>query len=380
MESRAIAEAFPPGDFIKEELEARGWTQGDLARIMGRQDSVVSAIINGKRAISTQIADELGSSFGTSAELWMNLETSYRLFIKSQSDDAVSRRARLFAKAPIKDMIRRNWIQPSDNLGVLEREVLRFFEINSLDEDPKAVTHAAKKSTSYLEVTPAQQAWLFRARKLAKAVQARKFSRELFSDALETLRRLLANPEDVRHVARLLAEGGVRFLIVESLPHAKIDGACFWLNDFSPVIAMTMRYDRLDNFWYILTHECGHISNGDGIDGADILDINLVGDETVPFDQKPEIEKQADTFATNFLVEPSKLEDFIARVRPMFSKQRITGFALRIGVHPAIVLGQLQFRHEVDWSHSREMLVKVRDKVIGATLTDGFGHVLGANL
>ena len=74
------------------------------------------------------------------------------------------------------------------------------------------------------------------------------------------------------------------------------------------------------------------------------------------------------------------MDDFIARVRPMFSKQRIKGFALRIGVHPAVVLGQLQYRGEVDWSHSREMLVKARDMLTSTSLTDGFGHVLAASM
>ena len=215
---------------------------------------------------------------------------------------------------------------------------------------------------------------------LAEHTKAAKFSKSIFAKALDTLRRLLMNPEDVRHVAKVLAEGGVRFLIIESLPHTKIDGACFWLNEFSPVIVLTMRYDRLDNFWYVLTHECGHVSHGDGLDGNDVLDVNLVGDDAIPFENKPDIEKRADMFATNFLVEPSKIDDFIARVRPMFSKRRIAGFATRIGVHPAIVLGQLQHRGEVGWSHSREMLVKVRDIAISSTLTDGFGHVLPANI
>jgi HTH-type transcriptional regulator / antitoxin HigA len=380
MANRTTAQAFPPGEFIKEELEARGWTQGDLAKIMKRQDSVISAIIKGKRAISAQVASELAAAFGTSAELWMNLETSYRLFSHSQNQEsaAVSKRARLFAKAPVKDMIRRNWIPDSSDLNVLEREVCEFFGIRSIDEDPGEFAHAAKKSTAYEEVTPAQKAWLYRARKLARAVQARKFSQDLFSKTLENLRRLLTNPENAGHVARILAEGGVRFLIVESLPHAKIDGACFWLDEFSPVVVLAIRYDRLDNFWYVLMHECGHVRNQDGLEGDCMLDVNIVGDDAVPFDDRPEIEKRADVFATNFLVDPPKMDDFIARVRPMFSKRRIIGFAMRIGVHPAIVLGQLQYRREVDWSHSREMLVKVREIATSSALTDGFGQKLPA--
>ena len=51
---------------------------------------------------------------------------------------------------------------------------------------------------------------------------------------------------------------------------------------------------------------------------------------------------------------------------------------MRIGVHPAIVLGQLQHRGEVEWSHSREMLVKVRELAISTAVTDGWGHFLPA--
>jgi HTH-type transcriptional regulator/antitoxin HigA len=372
METTAVAQAFPPGEFIKEELEARGWTQGDLATIMGRQDSVVSAIINGKRSVSSQIASELASAFGTSAELWMNLQATYDLYEKNEQEVGVTRRAKLFAMAPIKDLIRRGWISASDDLGFLERQVADL-----LSEPTSAVSF--HKSKAGADITPSERAWLCQARRLARGVQAARFSQSLFAKSLETLKRLLMNPEDVRHVAKVLAEGGVRFLIIESLPHTKIDGACFWLDEFSPVVVMTMRYDRLDNFWYVLGHECGHVKNGDGLDGVDILDLNLVGEERTPFDTKTDIEKRADLFAEGFLVDQSRMEDFITRLRPLFSKQRIRGFAMKMHVHPAIVLGQLQFRGEVGYYHSREMLVKVRDIVTRTALTDGFGQVISVN-
>ncbi len=380
MDAKNIAAAFPPGEFLKEELEARGWTQNALAQILGRQTSVVSAIVNGKRAISLDIANELASAFGTSSDYWMNLEKAYQLFTKSRADDSIARRAKLFQMAPLKEMIKRNWLEPSEDWSVLELRLMSFLGISSLDEQPKLFPHAAKKPTSYESVTPAQAAWLIRARKLAKGIHAAKFSDESFSDAMKNLRHLLENPEDVRRAPKILAEGGIRFLIIENIAHAKIDGACFWLNEFSPVIAMGMRYDRLDNFWYILTHESGHVKNRDGLNGDLILDVNLVGDEAVPFDKKPEIEKRADLFAESTLVEQPEIEDWIARVRPFYSKAKIQGFARRIHVHPAIVLGQLQHRKEVDYSHSREMLVKVRDFLTASALTDGFGQVLPANV
>ena len=80
MAERKIAEVFPPGEFIKEELEARGWSQIDLSEIIGRQPNVVNEIIMGKRSITPETATALGEAFGTSAQLWMNLESAYQLW------------------------------------------------------------------------------------------------------------------------------------------------------------------------------------------------------------------------------------------------------------------------------------------------------------
>jgi HTH-type transcriptional regulator / antitoxin HigA len=70
---------FPPGEYIRDELEARGWTQEDLAEILCRPLRTVNQIILGKVAITAQTAQALGAAFGTSAELWANLEGVYRI-------------------------------------------------------------------------------------------------------------------------------------------------------------------------------------------------------------------------------------------------------------------------------------------------------------
>jgi len=91
---RIPAAAFPPGDFIREELEARGWTQSDLAEILGRPFQTVNAIINGRKAITSRTARELEAALGPSAQFWMNLETSYQLHKESEPDPEITVRAR----------------------------------------------------------------------------------------------------------------------------------------------------------------------------------------------------------------------------------------------------------------------------------------------
>ena len=90
--------AFPPGDHIREEIEDRGWTQSDLARIMGRPFQVVNQLINGRKAITARTARELEAALGRSAELWMNLETGYRLYKEAQADPEINARARQHEK------------------------------------------------------------------------------------------------------------------------------------------------------------------------------------------------------------------------------------------------------------------------------------------
>ena len=363
MHERIPAEVFPPGELIREELDARGWTQADLAEILGRPSRVVNEILSGKKAITPETAHGLGEAFGVGAQFWLNMESSYRLQVyRSKSDNtrAVTRKAELYGKAPIKDMLKRGWIEPSESIDVLEKQIDEFY--------CEPLTVAARKSTSYHETTNAQRAWLYRASRLAAGIRAGKYSRKKLIEGLDDLRALMVEPEGVRHAPRLLSDLGVRFLVVEHLPHTRIDGACLWLKS-SPVIVLSMRYDRIDSFWFTLAHELGHVINKHRFS----IDVDLVGKNQKR--AKPTQEVVADEFAATFLVPPDELDDFVARVAPLYSKKKIDGFASRIGVHPGIVVGQLHYRNRISYSHSREKLVKVRELLLDSCLVDGWGRI-----
>lgn len=87
------AEAFPPGEYLRDELEARGWTQTQFARIVGRPAQLVNEIINGRKRITERTALELAAALGTSARVWLNLENSYRLWKAKGPNPAIAKRA-----------------------------------------------------------------------------------------------------------------------------------------------------------------------------------------------------------------------------------------------------------------------------------------------
>lgn len=74
------AEAFAPGEYLRDEIDERGWTVTEFAEIIGRPLQAVSEILNGKKEITTETAVALGEALGTSPALWLNLQTNYRIF------------------------------------------------------------------------------------------------------------------------------------------------------------------------------------------------------------------------------------------------------------------------------------------------------------
>jgi HTH-type transcriptional regulator/antitoxin HigA len=363
MNARVPAEVFPPGEFLREELEAREWSQQELADILGRPPRLVSELISGKRAVTPETARGLADAFGTSAEYWMSLESQYQLSKVKPADNQVARKASLYSKFPVRDMLRRGWVVGSENIEILEKRFCNFFGISEMSAQP-VLNHYAKKTDVTTDVNPLQLAWLFRVQSMANQQLIPPYSRKKLLEAIEKLKTLLLSPEETRHVPRILAEAGVRLVFVEPISGSRIDGACFWLHEDKPVIGMTLRYDRIDNFWFVLRHEIEHVLQEDGL----IIDSD-VGAET---ETVSECEARANIAGAEFCVPSEQLENFVARVQPYFSEQKVLAFAQRLNIHPGLAVGQLQRkldRHDFLRKHQ----VKVRMHVLPSADVDGWG-------
>jgi HTH-type transcriptional regulator / antitoxin HigA len=193
--------------------------------------------------------------------------------------------------------------------------------------------------------------------------------------AEKKLRQLAAYPKEAERLAEILAYYGIRFVVVEPLAGARIDGAAFWIGE-SPVLAVSARWDRIDAFWFTVMHEFMHIKNGD----AYSADINLVRESEegiMVAASEDTAEQRASDQAANLLVPRAELDSFIRRVSPLYASTRIVQFAHRIKMHPGIIVGQLQHRGELRYSSHRGFLVRLRKFVIETALTDGWGRSIG---
>jgi HTH-type transcriptional regulator / antitoxin HigA len=133
MDVRTPAETFPPGDYLREELEARGWSQTEFAEIIGKPVRTVNEIIAGRRQITPETAMAIAAALGTSPQFWMILETAYQLSRVDPAPERIGREARLRERFPVREMIKRGWVDASGTYEVLETRVFEFFGISDME-------------------------------------------------------------------------------------------------------------------------------------------------------------------------------------------------------------------------------------------------------
>ena len=370
MNERIPAEAFPPGEFLAEELQARGWTQVEFAEIIQRPNQLVNEVIKGNRSITPETAREISAALGSSAQYWMNLEIAHQLWrtVPAPNAESIARTAQLRERFPVHELIKRGWIEPSDNPEVVERRVFDFYGIAKVEDVPQ-IAHAARRNRQE-DLSPAREAWLFRVKQIAEAIYARGYSEKGLHKSIEGMEFLLTEPEEVRHVPGMLEECGVRLIVVEPIPNSKIDGACFWINGgTSPVIGLTLKWDYIDRFWFTLRHEIEHTLRGDGKDRV------VIDDFDGGLNTEDEAEVAANTAAAEFCVSQDSLNDFILRHDPFYSRKSFVGFSTLMKRHPGIVAGQLQ--HKIERPELfKKFQTRVRDIFTETALTDGYGREL----
>lgn len=365
-----------PGQLIEALLLQRGWSNRVLAAVLDLEETGVSKLISAKKAVTPEMSILLEEVFQVPAETFLELQRSLDLAkarIVSIPNPDRAMRAQLFSELPVTEMIQRRWIDVEEmrDMVAVDEAIHKFFEGHNPTKI-SALPHAAKKTSSGEEPTAAQLAWLYRVRQIAKELLVPRYNESAARAAIPKLRALLSAPEEARHAPRILQECGIRLVIVEGLKSSKIDGVCLWLDKDSPVIGMTLRFDRMDNFWFVLRHELEHVLQGHGMFEPS-LDVDLNG--AVVDDE----EKLVNAVASEFCAPKARIDSFIQRKAPIFPVRDFLGLAKILGVHPALVAGQIQFktgRYDLFRAH----LVKIRERVLPSAVVDGWGDVAPVNI
>jgi HTH-type transcriptional regulator/antitoxin HigA len=313
-----------PIEAIKFRMEQQNLTQRDLIPYIGSR-SKVSEVLAGKRPLTVSMMRALHSGLGIPANVLIQEQDPSELM---EID---------WNRFPIKQMIVWGWITAPES-RVSAEEILRPFFAAAGDIKPQAIlcrssshVRAARSMDDY-----ALAAWS--ARVLIKATVSPptiQYKPDILNDGfLRKVAQLSVSDVGPLLARDFLREHGIQLVIERWLPRTYLDGATIMTNKLHPVIGLTLRYDRIDNFWFTLLHELAHLA------------LHLDNDSNIFYDdlnieaEDDSLEREADQLAMEVLI-PNDIwlaSPASRRCIPMVAEH----LATKLHIHIAIVAGRMQ--------------------------------------
>jgi HTH-type transcriptional regulator/antitoxin HigA len=323
-----------PVDAIKFRMEQLGLVQKDLVPYIGTK-SKVSEVLNSKRPLTLAMMRSLNKKLGIPAEV----------LLKEPGGDFPNQVQDMeWSKFPLIEMAKRNWISMVDDMKEKAEELVRGFieQAGGLETVPKACFRQGKKGRYNPKIDLfALAAWCIRVQSLARKNPLKvKFSKgSIKLSSLQEVARLSYFDNGPLLAKEYLEKHGIHVIVIPHLPKTYLDGAAILLPDATPVIGLTLRYDRIDNFWFCLLHELAHVSKHlSESDRLIIDDLDLRGKKV---EMEDGFEKEADEMASDGLI-PKRVWD-----RNLISGKVSTGdvcaLAEKLKIHPAIIAGRIRF-------------------------------------
>ncbi|MFD4429717.1 HigA family addiction module antitoxin, partial [Nocardia sp. NPDC058497] len=272
------AQAFPAGEYLRDEIEARGWTVAEFAQILGRPTQAVSEILNGHKEITAETAMEIAAATDTEAATWLRLQNTYRLWKLSRTAGSertavVSRRARLAQLVPMPELRQRGIVPTGAGIDEEEAAVCEFLGIDDPMSTP-VIEFAARRSDEGRPISPAQLAWISCVRRtvrlnpseVAPLGDVRKLAGEVVRHARV--------PSALAALPDLFRQYGIRLVYVAPFKSGKIDGGAYLGKSGTPVVALSGRIQRIDSVVFTLLHELAHVHLGH-LSGGIALDSDV---------------------------------------------------------------------------------------------------------
>jgi len=320
-------------------------SQQQLAELVGTTQSVISRLEDADYDGHTvKMLNRIAAALGQDLDISIvGAKIVVTTGIKTESETGELQE--LLDLCPTKEMLKRDWLPGWANLQELRSSLRAFLgPAPSLGAAHLRVSNASKADQVAL------LCWLTKAQIEAERTTVGSWNASRLKAGIRELVKLSARNDGPASAVQWLEDRGVRCVVVRHLPKTYVDGAAMLLEDRKPAIALTLRHDRLDNFWFTLLHEVGH-----ALLHKRQLGRNPIIDQDLERPAKDRVEEEANCFANDAWVSLSQWQEFRRRARDTPTLEQISGFAESLGISPALVAGRL--RHELQrWTHYGSLL------------------------
>lgn len=327
-------EAPDPISAIKFRMEQQGLKSKDLIPFIGSK-SKVSEVLSGKRALSLNMIRSLHKGLGIPAEVLIQ-ETGKKLPDSSIMEHGVN--------FPFAEMFRRGWFSDfftgtlSAAKDLKEELLVKFIGPFDIQDFELCYNRKSETQCNSESINDILMAWRIRVMNKAVAEKLVKWNKEVLTDDFfSELAKLSYFQEGPKLAKEFLNKAGIHFVIEPHLDKTHLDGSAMLMPDGSPLVALTLRYDRLDSFWFTLFHELAHVQK------------HLTEDRMAYFDDmtnemSKKIEKEADMYAKQMLIQDSIWKSSGLKITS--SPAEIKEFASRVRINPAVPAGRLRYENK----------------------------------
>jgi HTH-type transcriptional regulator / antitoxin HigA len=335
-EAKHVPMGFPsPLGAIRFRMEQSGLSPRDLIPFMGSR-AKVSEVLAGKRPLTMQMARALHANLGIPADV---------LLQKPGAELHSALEGTNWQRFPLAEMAKRGWIKKRRNLDSHAEEIMRDLISRAGGEHalPAAFFRKNDQARVNAKTDPyCLKAWCWEVLATASA-HPLPVSFKPGTVDLAFLRKVATlswSQDGPRLAQEFLANHGIHLVYLEHLPRTHLDGAALQLGDGTPVIGLTLRYDRLDNFWFCLLHELAHIGRhmNETKNEAFVDDLSLRDVHAARRDSR---EAEADEWAENGLI-PEDIWN-TSKVKDNPTPLAVMELAQRLGIHPAIIAGRIRY-------------------------------------
>lgn len=337
--------AIPPGESIKEYLEALSMTQTELAARLGITTKHLNNIISGNSPITYETALKLEIVIGPSAEFWINLEQNYQLDkARLEEEKKLQDDYEVLKKIPYNDLCKLGWLESTIDKNEKVRKCREFYKTATLTAIQNSCNVAFRLSKAKSSISDyGVLAWLKKAEERGAEVSVSSLNRSKLKSLIPVFRELTMESPEVFYgeIRRLCSECGIAVVLVESIPKTYINGATIWKGD-KAILALSVRGKKADIFWFTFFHEIAHL-------------IEHSKKEFHISFEKDDVEDEADNMARNYLITDELYNNFIER-HDYFNTRIIESYARSIGIAPCILVGRLLHDKHIEYNKSYDML------------------------
>lgn len=337
------------GEYIKDELDARGMQQKELAMLTGIQPSILNDIIKGRRDVTAEQSVLMGNALGINDDFFYDLQKQFDMDRARLSERVAQQAAAITIWNVLRQFISEKFFK---KMGVISLDVKKdvetifeIFGVKNLEEflvlqEQEARLAYYKKSEKLATNEADLFSWKYYSMYEAKKMQLPDaFDKKKIEPLCNELNAIFTeNMYVVRRTGEVCKKYGVKFLVVNKEGQVPVDGMSFW-QGANPTVVLTLRKAAIDNFAFAMMHELGHVmlhlTDGDKV----FVNIPEEGMRNI-------YEDDADGFAREKLIPADKWKLFCQKtmnVSPYQIQPYIKSFSEENCINPQVVFGRYMF-------------------------------------